>query len=43
MYVSEEKILSKFYVKPLKMVGFEGVWGFLVYVVFLIIVQPIEC
>ena len=43
MFVSEEKILSKFYVKPLKMVGMEGVWGFLVYCLFLVIVQPIQC
>jgi drug/metabolite transporter (DMT)-like permease len=36
MYIVEEKLLSKFYLNPLKVVGWEGIWGFLVYCVLLV-------
>ena len=43
MFITEEKLFSKYYLKPLKVVGFEGLWGFLVYVIILIIFQQIDC
>jgi hypothetical protein len=37
MFIVEEKLLGKYYLNPLKVVGWEGIWGFLMYVIILII------
>lgn len=35
MFVVEEKLLGDYYLDPLKVVGWEGVWGFLAYCIVL--------
>ena len=37
MFIVEEKLLSNYYLDPLKVVGWEGVNGFVIYVIMLII------
>ena len=41
-YISEEFLLRKYYIHPLKVVGWEGVWGCLIYVAILAILQFIK-
>lgn len=41
--VCEEKLFRVFYIHPLQMVGWEGVWGLLIYSVILVILQFIPC
>ncbi len=43
LYIVEEKLLGDYYLDPLKVVGLEGVWGFLMTVIMLIIFQHINC
>ena len=42
-YVVEEKIVRNYIVDSFQMVGFEGMWGSIVYIVILIIFQFINC
>jgi hypothetical protein len=42
-FISEEKILSGYYLDPLLVVGLEGMWGTLYYLILLPIFQHIEC
>jgi drug/metabolite transporter (DMT)-like permease len=42
-FVIEEKLVTKYYVHPLQMVGWEGIWGSLYYSVILIVFYFIEC
>lgn len=35
LYIAEEKILGDYYLDPLYIVGWEGVWGVLYYVILL--------
>ena len=42
-FVVEEALLSKYATHPLKIVGYEGLWGLCVYVIILIIMQQIRC
>jgi len=42
-FVVEEALLSKYSTHPLKVVGYEGLWGTLVYEVTLVIMQHISC
>ena len=37
LMIAEEKILQKYYLHPLKVVGWEGFWGFSIYIFILII------
>ena len=39
----EESIIKKYEVEPLRAVGWEGIWGTLLYIILLIIFQFIEC
>jgi len=43
MLIVEEKLLGDYYLDPLKVVGLEGVWGFLITVILLPIFQQINC
>ena len=43
MFIVEEKLLGKYYLNPLKVVGWEGIWGVSFYVVLLFIFQFIKC
>ena len=43
MMIVEEKLLSKYYLNPLKVVGWEGVWAMSIYSIMLIILQCIKC
>jgi drug/metabolite transporter (DMT)-like permease len=42
-FVVEEKIVNKYEVHPLQMVGWEGIWGSLFYIVVLIVIYFIDC
>ena len=42
-YVVEEKIVRSYIVDSFQMVGFEGMWGSILYIVILIIFQNIKC
>jgi drug/metabolite transporter (DMT)-like permease len=42
-FVVEEKLLSGYYLDPIKVVGLEGMWGFTYYLIFLPIAQVIPC
>jgi len=42
-FIVEEALLSKFATHPLKVVGFEGMWGTIVYIITLIIMQNVGC
>jgi drug/metabolite transporter (DMT)-like permease len=42
-FISEEKLLGDYYLHPLKVVGWEGFWGCLIYVIALTIMQFIPC
>lgn len=37
MFIVEEKLLGNYYLDPLYVVGWEGIWGFLMYVILLFI------
>lgn len=39
MFIVEEKLLGSYYLNPLYVVGWEGIWGFLMYVIILVILQ----
>jgi hypothetical protein len=39
MFIVEEKLLSSYYLDPIKVVGWEGVFGVLIYIVMLLILQ----
>lgn len=43
MFIVEEKLLGDYYLDPLKVVGWEGVWGVLLYCILLPIFQFIKC
>ena len=43
MFIVEEKLLSSYYLDPFKIVGTEGMWGVLYYLVALPIMQLIKC
>eukprot|EP01017_Pseudomicrothorax_dubius_P021499 TRINITY_DN2315_c0_g1_i4.p1 TRINITY_DN2315_c0_g1~~TRINITY_DN2315_c0_g1_i4.p1 ORF type:complete len:379 (-),score=121.78 TRINITY_DN2315_c0_g1_i4:172-1308(-) len=44
MFVSEEKLFTKFYIEPLNMVGYEGIWGMLIVgLIFIPIASNIKC
>jgi len=42
-FVVEEKLLSGYYLDPIKVVGLEGLWGVTYYVICLPIMQNIKC
>lgn len=42
-YVIQEKFLNSYSINPFQLVGFEGFWGSLVYIILLIIFQNISC
>lgn len=42
-YVVEEKLLGDYYLDPLKVVGLEGLWGCIMWVILLPIFQQIHC
>jgi len=42
-YTVEEKILTKSYIHPLKMVGFEGFWGLFLSVIVMFVASNIPC
>lgn len=43
LYIVEEKLLGDYYLDPLKVVGWEGVWGFIMCLIILPIFQQINC
>jgi drug/metabolite transporter (DMT)-like permease len=43
LLIVEEKLLSNYYLDPLKVVGLEGLWGLLIWCVLLPIFQQIQC
>ena len=43
LYVVEEKLLGSYSLDPLKVVGLEGLWGFIMWCILLPIFQQIEC
>ena len=43
MFIVEEKLLGDYYLDPLKVVGWEGIWGILMYAVLLPIFSCIPC
>jgi drug/metabolite transporter (DMT)-like permease len=43
MFIVEEKVLGSYYLDPLKVVGYEGLFGFLMWCVLLPIFQQIDC
>ena len=43
LMISEEKLLGNYYLHPLKVVGWEGFWGCLIYLILLTIFQFIKC
>ena len=43
MYVSEEKLLDKYYIEPFEIVGWEGAWGCLLFVIAIPILNFIPC
>mmetsp|Transcript_2416 Transcript_2416/g.2280 ORF Transcript_2416/g.2280 Transcript_2416/m.2280 type:complete len:120 (-) Transcript_2416:520-879(-) len=42
-YIVEEKLLSSYYLHPMKVVGWEGILGTIFYIFLLIILQFIPC
>lgn len=42
MFIVEEKLLGNYYLEPLYIVGWEGIWGACFYVAFLFIAQFIK-
>jgi len=42
-FIVEEKLLGQYHIDPLKVVGFEGMWGVIFYAFFLTIFQYIRC
>lgn len=43
LYVVEDKLLGDYYLDPLKVVGLEGLWGFIMTLIILPIFQQINC
>jgi hypothetical protein len=43
MYVSEESLLNKYYLEPFELVGWEGFWGTILYVIAIPILNIIPC
>jgi hypothetical protein len=43
LLIVEEKLLGQYYLDPLKVVGFEGLWGLLIWCILLPIFQQIPC
>jgi len=43
MFIIEEKLLKSYKCHPLKLVGFEGLWGLLIYSTLMIIFKFIQC
>ena len=43
LYIVEEKLLSSYYLDPLKVVGLEGLWGTIMWCILLPIFQNIHC
>jgi drug/metabolite transporter (DMT)-like permease len=43
LLIVEEKLLGQYYLDPLKVVGFEGLWGVLMWCILLPIFQAIPC
>jgi len=42
-FIVEEKLLGNYYLDPLYVVGWEGVWGLSYYIILLPIFQYIKC
>jgi drug/metabolite transporter (DMT)-like permease len=42
-FITEEKLFHNYYLHPLKVVGWEGFWGVIIYICILIILQFIHC
>ena len=42
-YTLQEHFLAKYEVNPFQLVGFEGIWGMLMYLIILIIFQNVSC
>ena len=42
-FVVEEKLLSGYYLDPIKVVGLEGLWGFTYYLIALPIMNAVPC
>jgi drug/metabolite transporter (DMT)-like permease len=42
-FVTEEKLFADYYLHPLRVVGWEGAWGTLIYLILLVIFQFIPC
>ena len=42
-FIVEEKLLGNYYIHPLKVVGWEGFWGVLLFLIILPIFQFIKC
>jgi hypothetical protein len=43
LLIVEEKLLGQYYLDPLKVVGFEGLWGVMMWCILLPILQVIPC
>jgi len=41
--ITEEKLFHNYYLHPLRVVGWEGLWGVLIYTILLVILQFIPC
>jgi len=41
--ITEEKLFHNYYLHPLRVVGWEGLWGTLIYIILLLILQFIPC
>lgn len=42
-WISEEKLFGIYYLNPIEVVGWEGLWGSLMYIILLVIFQFIPC
>ena len=42
-YIIQEKFIKKYIIHPSQLVGFEGLWGFIMYIILLIVFQNISC
>lgn len=42
-FVTEEKLFHNYYLHPLKLIGWEGAWGVMIYLIVLVVFQFITC
>jgi len=42
-FIVEEKLVKSYYCHPLKLVGWEGIWGGLIYIILMVILAQINC